>query len=150
MTSTDRERIAAMRAQGASYVAIAGALGISVNSVKSYCQRHGLGRAPESAPIQEVALTPITSPPQQEAGACEQCGSPVLRTAGRKQRRFCSDRCRMAWWSAHREQMSQKTLRQFVCGYCGMQFSRYGVAHRSFCSRACASAARRKEAAHDN
>ena len=147
MTHEEKKQIGKMRAAGMSYTRIAEALDISINSVKSYCQRHGLG----ADSIQETHSEPVlTCLPQSEATACEQCGSPVLRLAGRKRRRFCSDTCRQAWWASHRGELRHKTEHYFVCEYCGMQFSRYGVSQRRFCSRSCAASARsRRKAAHD-
>ena len=42
MTDNEKQRIAIMRSQGESYNAIAAALGLSVNSVKSFCRRSHL------------------------------------------------------------------------------------------------------------
>ena len=147
MTQEEKKQIGKMRAAGMSYARIAEALDISMNSVKSYCQRHGLG----AGSMPETHSEPvIAGPPQSEATACEQCGSPVRQEAGRKKRRFCSDACRQAWWTVHRSEMNQRAMRHFVCENCGMQFSRYGVSDRRFCSRSCAALARkRKEAGHD-
>lgn len=148
MTHEEKKQIGKMRAAGMSYTRVAEALDISVNSIKSYCRRHGLGADTVLQETQPMQAEPC--PPQSEATACEQCGSPVLQVAGRKKRRFCSDACRQAWWTAHREAMSHKAEHHFVCEYCGMQFSRYGVSKRRFCSRSCAASARvRKEVRHD-
>lgn len=148
MTQEEKKRIGKMRAAGMSYARIAETLDISVNSVKSYCRRHGLGA---DVILQETQFeTVIVCPPPNEAAACEQCGSPVWQQAGRKRRRFCSDKCRQAWWAAHQGEMNQKTMHHFVCEYCGMQFSRYGVSACRFCSRSCAAYARgRRETQHD-
>ena len=94
MTHEEKKQIGKMRAAGMSYTRIAESLDISINSVKSYCRRHGLGAdtaLQEAQPVQAEAC-----PPQSEATACEQCGSRVLQQAGRKKRRFCSDTCRQA------------------------------------------------------
>ena len=148
MTHEEKKQIERMRAAGMSYTRIAETLDISVNSIKSFCRRHGLGAdtaVQETQPVQAEAC-----PLPQEATSCEQCGSPVRQVAGRKKRRFCSDACRQAWWAAHRGEMSRKAVHHFVCEYCGIQFSRYGVSQRRFCSRSCAASARnRKEARHD-
>ena len=32
---------------------------------------------------------------------CHQCGIPIQQTVGRKQKQYCSDKCRMTWWNAH-------------------------------------------------
>lgn len=152
MTKEERKQIGIMRAAGMGYARIAAALDMSVNSVKSYCRRHGLtGDCSIPDSLSEThAGEAASGPPQYGATACEQCGSPVRQEAGRKKRRFCSDACRQAWWASHRDEMSRKAVRNFVCEYCGMQFSRYGVSDRRYCSRSCAALARRrKEADHD-
>lgn len=148
MTHEEKKQIGKMRAAGMSYIRIAKELDISINSVKSYCRRHGLGA---DRALQETQPEPVTACPlPQEATACEHCGSPVRRVAGRKRRRFCSDACRQAWWSAHRGEMSRRAMHHFVCEYCGIQFSRYGVVERRFCSKTCAAHAReQKEVHHD-
>lgn len=143
MNNIEREQIIALRAAGQSYARIADALNLSVNSVKSFCRRNALSDCTGSA------VKPIKAEAPLGATACEQCGCPVRQTPGRKHKRFCSDACRTAWWNAHRTQVCRKTMRTFCCARCGMQFSRYGVTRRSFCSRSCASAARKKEFTHD-
>ena len=148
MTHEEKKLIGKMRSAGHSYVRIAQELDISINSVKSYCRRHGLGA--DRALLETQPLQAESSPPPQKATACEQCGSPVRQEAGRKYRRFCSDTCRQAWWTVHRGEMNRRAMHHFVCEYCGMQFSRYGVTDRRFCSKTCAAHARgQKEAHHD-
>ena len=143
MNNIEREQIISLRAAGQSYARIAGALGLSVNSVKSFCRRDALRGCAGSS------KKPVKTEAPLGATACEQCGCPVRQTPGRKHKRFCSDACRTAWWNAHRTQVRRKTMRTFCCARCGMRFSRYGVTKRSFCSRSCASTARRKEFTHD-
>ena len=94
MNSIEREQIVALRAAGQSYARIAGALGLSVNSVKSFCRRNALNSG-VGKPVAQ-----IESETTQNAVSCEQCGCPVRQTPGRKHKRFCSDACRTAWWNA--------------------------------------------------
>ena len=143
MNNIEREQIIALRAAGQSYARIADALNLSVNSVKSFCRRNAMSSGVGSS------IKHIKTEAPLGATACEQCGCPVQQMPGRKRKRFCSDACRTAWWNAHRTQVRQKTMHTFCCARCGMQFSRYGVTRRSFCSRSCASTARRKEFTHD-
>lgn len=152
MTQEEKKQIGIMRAAGMGYARIAAALDMSVNSVKSYCRRHGLtgGCSIPDRLSETHAEEEASGLPQCKASACEQCGSPVRQEAGRKKRRFCSDACRQAWWASHRDKMSRKAVRHFVCENCGMPFSRYGVSDRRYCSRSCAALARRrKEEYHD-
>ena len=67
-----------MRLEGHSPTAIANGLGISVNTVKSHIRRH--------------PVIPGTLP-------CVCCGRPVLQNAGRKAKKYCSDRCRITYWN---------------------------------------------------
>ena len=143
MNNIEREQIIALRAAGQSYARIADALELSVNSVKFFCRRNALSSG-VGKPVAQ-----IESETTQNATFCEQCGQLTVQTPGRKHKRFCSDTCRTAWWNAHRTQVRRKTMHTFCCARCGMQFSRYGVTRRSFCSRSCASAARKKEFSHD-
>lgn len=143
MNNIEREQIIALRTAGQSYARIAGTLNLSVNSVKSFCRRNALSSGVGSS------IKHIKDEAPLGATSCEQCGQLTVQTPGRKHKRFCSDTCRTAWWNAHRTQVRRKTMRTFCCARCGMQFSRYGVTMRSFCSRSCASAARRKEFTHD-
>ena len=94
MTAQEKERITRLRGEGKSYGAIATLLGISASKVKSYCIRHELGGARSSVGRRTAQ------------GGCEQCGAPVQQVPGRKHKRFCSDACRMQWWSAHRDQLT--------------------------------------------
>lgn len=143
MNNIEREQIIALRAAGQSYAWIADTLNLSVNSVKSFCRRNALSGC-AGKPVAQ-----IESETTQNATFCEQCGQLTVQTPARKHKRFCSGTCRTAWWDAHRTQGCRKTMRTFCCARCGMQFSRYGVTRRSFCSRSCASAARKKEFSHD-
>ena len=75
MNDTQRQQIEKLRAEGLSYGKISDALGLSTNTIKTYCRRHGLGG---------VVATPA---PIDEAGHfCLCCGIPVVQTSGRKKR----------------------------------------------------------------
>ena len=130
MTNTQKQRIAYLRGKGDSYAAIADALGISENTVKSYCRRSNIGIGVKA----EQAAT---------VDACEGCGHPLEHTPGAKRKRFCSDKCRMMWWKAHPEAVNRKAVYRFACPACGAGFESYGNARRKYCSRACFGAARR-------
>lgn len=130
MTTAQKQRIEYLRGKGDSYTAIAADLGISENTIKSYCRRNNIGVAIKQ---ERVVST----------GVCETCGCPLTRTQGSKQKRFCSDKCRMAWWAKHPEAVNRKAVYHFVCPTCGTEFESYGNAHRRYCSRACFGLSRR-------
>lgn len=125
MTDEDMGRISSLKQQGKSAAAIAEMLDISVNTVKSYLRRH---------------------PGPEDVHACPQCGKDVLQNKGRKEKRFCSDKCRMGWWRSHQAEMNKKAYYTLVCQQCGKEFVSYGNRGRKFCSRECYGKHRRKAA----
>lgn len=130
MTTAQKERITYLRESGESYAAIAGVLGISENTVKSFCRRNGI-------------VVRTSSEDAAGSSLCDNCGEPLTHTPGKKPKRFCSDKCRMAWWNAHPEIVNRKAVYHFVCPVCGTEFESYGNARRIYCSRACSTASRR-------
>lgn len=125
MTKQQKEQIIKMRRDGFSYTRISKALGISENTVKSFCRRNNLGSAY------------IGTKGQKDGVFCRQCGIPLAQTVGVKPKRFCSDKCRMAWWNDHPEAVKRKAIYTFICSVCGREFESYGNKNRKYCSRAC-------------
>lgn len=125
MKQQQKEKIIQMRREGFSYSGISTALGISENTVKSFCRRNNLGIGyTESCALKDGVL-------------CRECGIPLAQTAGAKQKRFCSDKCRMTWWNHHPEAVNRKALYTFTCPICGRRFESYGNKNRKYCTRAC-------------
>jgi hypothetical protein len=160
ITKTTLEtRIAQLRAEGNGYKRIAGLLNMPLSTVKSICYRNGLGAvcaAAEGAILEKSESAASESPtlptasvlsvsgeyphPQQseeDPSACRQCGSHIDQTPGRKVKRFCSSRCRMKWWHAHRAQMNRRTAHPSKCAGCGILFDNYGHSGQKYCSRSC-------------
>lgn len=118
MTDAERKQIDQLNAAGLGYRRIATMIGISDNTVKSYLRR-------------KTTLAP-------SAGhRCRNCGQPVPQTPHKKEKRYCSDKCRMAWWKAHTTQMQRKAFYQITCQHCGKVFEVYGNPSRKYCSRNC-------------
>lgn len=111
-----------LRQEGYGYVRIAQMLGLSENSVKSFCRRHPL---------------PADDSHKQAEGVCPQCKAKVD-----SRRRFCSDACRAAWWNAHREHPNGKGQIRFICQYCKKPFAGYPAQNPKYCCHACYIAAR--------
>lgn len=86
MKKEDMIAIGNMRLQGKSAGVIADALGLSVNTVKSYLRRHP-----------DMGCTHF----------CPQCGKPVMQAEGRKEKKFCSDQCRSRWWNSHPSEINK-------------------------------------------
>ena len=68
------------------------------------------------------------------------------QTPHRKEKKFCSDRCRLRWWNEHPERITHRVVQTKTCLYCGAEF----VAHRNekqkYCSRKCYNLARKPAA----
>ena len=124
MTSEEKKRIEYLQSQGLGYKRIASTLGLPVNGVKSFCRRHP------------------AKPPAE--GACPMCGVALVQIPHRKPKKFCSDKCRMAWWNSHQELVTRKAIYHLVCTHCGQPFESYGNQKRKYCSRRCYDDARRK------
>ena len=123
MTQKQITMIAALRQQDMSMARIAEAVGLSINTVKSWCRRH---------PIEE-----------NKTNICQHCGAPVRQLPHRKKKRFCSDRCRLAWWSEHPEARKPGVKYTHICRYCGAAFETNRI-NGSYCSVDCFAKARKK------
>lgn len=128
MTDGQKDRIRQMKADGFGYIKIARELGLSENTVKSFCRRKGLNGTAEDV----VALSL-----DGDKGVCQCCGADVMQNPGRKAKKFCSDKCRNAWWNSHQDRVKRKAHYEFVCAYCKKAFTAYGNAGRKYCSHAC-------------
>ncbi len=120
MTNAQKQQIITLRKQGYGYIKIGQMLGISNNTVRSFCRRNILDRD---------TLTNTVM--------CKQCGKPIKRASGRKPKKFCSDACRVLWWNKHLDCVKRKAIYEFTCANCGHPFSAYGNKGRKYCSQAC-------------
>ncbi len=128
MTEYEKRQITNMREKNMPFSTIADSLSLSINTVKSYCQRYG--------------ITPY------KPGKCKNCGTDIVLRKNCKPRQFCSDKCRTEWWSKHGRY--EKTVYRLTCVACGTEFECRGNRKQKYCSRACYAAARiRKAVAND-
>ncbi len=124
MTDKEKKRMCFLRSEGFGYGTIAKKLGISENTVKSFCLRNGLTG---------VASKPVIT-------ACRYCGKELTQEEGRpiRARKFCSEECRRAWWKAHPELLCNKVFDIRICNYCGKKFKVYaGNRERKYCCHHC-------------
>ena len=127
MTTAQREQILFLRGKGESYGAIADTMHLPKYTVKSYCRRN------------YIIQTPATEGGQ--SSFCDHCGQPLIQTPGAKNKRFCSDQCRMQWWYKHSDEMQRSIVYHFTCPICGKEFISNNP-KRVYCSRACFGIAR--------
>ena len=123
MTSEQKEQIMRLRGKGRGYTEIAKSLGISKNTVKSFCRRNKDSQSADER--------------QDFPGCCRECGKLLVQKEHTKRRIFCSATCRKAWWKAHPERLHRKAVYHFRCAGCGKPFSAYGNSKRKFCTHAC-------------
>jgi endogenous inhibitor of DNA gyrase (YacG/DUF329 family) len=110
-----------MRGKGATYATIAAEIGVSENTVKSHCLRQGIASTYE---------------------VCPECGNRIEQPEKRKAKRFCTEKCRVSWWTKNPEARNYKAVYNYECPQCKEPFTAYGNAKRKYCSRKCAVAAR--------
>ncbi len=117
MTNLEKNKITELRKQGLGYRKISRIVGISENTVKSFCSR--------------------TKNSDKGKDVCKECGKPLIQTKGVKRKIFCSGQCRMKWWNNHKELLNRKKIREYICPCCGKTFSVYGNVKRKYCSYDC-------------
>jgi len=125
MNQQQKDAIHELRAKGQSYTKIADMLGISENTIQSYCRRNKLGglAQPDTEPV--------------IGSFCKRCGAPIKQTQGKKPRQYCSDQCRMLWWNSHPEMVDRRIAKSTICQKCGNSFDSYGSRIRKYCSLSC-------------
>ena len=116
MRAQDRIAIDNMRLDGRSAADIALALRLSPNTVRSHIRRH---------------------PEIPNTRRCSTCGNAVLQKTGRREKKFCSDACRMMWWNSHPQEVNRKAYYSLICNHCGKEFESYGNKNRKYCCREC-------------
>lgn len=125
MTDQQREKIIKLRRLNYGYKTIANKLGIPVDTVKSYCKRHNI----------------IKGFPQSDSYAaehfCMQCGNSIIQDPKRKEKKFCSDACRIKWWNSHSDLIKTKTGHSVICAYCRKEFYVNKQSNRKYCSHSC-------------
>lgn len=126
MNDAQREQIRQLRGEGHSYKKISRVLGISENTIKTFCRRNRLGGVVQ----QSVAI-------KKDGYFCLCCGVPVIQMEGRKEKKFCSDRCRNKWWNSHLDRVNRKANYEFICPCCKKSFTAYGNKNRKYCSHTC-------------
>lgn len=127
MNDLQRENIIKLRESGVSYSKIAGALGISINTIKSFCRRNNLGNG--TIETKEDTILNLIF--------CKECGKELTQTPGKKPMKFCSNDCRVKWWNAHPEMVNKKAIYSYTCINCGSPFTAYGNSKRKYCSHSC-------------
>ena len=117
MTLEEKQKIYSLKKEGYGYKKIAGDLGMSVSSVKSFLIRNPL----------DTDLI----------GTCKRCGMTIQSIKGKKRKQFCCDRCRWDWWNSHIKEVNKKAFYTLTCKHCGKEFTAYGNQKRVYCCHDC-------------
>ena len=128
MTDALRTRIIQLRREGLGYTAIGKELGISRDTVKSFCRRNGLAGK---------AMKIERSDKQPKEGFCRECEKEIHQRQGVKKKIFCCRKCREKWWHEHPGHIRKRAVYTFICAGCGKDFTAYGNSHRKYCSHEC-------------
>ena len=117
MTKEQKILVLHYREQHMTYRQIGEKLGLSPDTVKTFCRRK---RAQSERTEESVQAQ------------CRNCGAPVHPLPGRRERLFCSPACRTVYWRKHN--LLGKDPR--YCAGCGALLTG-GSASRKYCSHAC-------------
>lgn len=132
MTEAQANQIVELRMKGVGYKSIGTAVGLSRDIVRNYCKSHNLmGYA--SALSKNIRM-------QMERGeVCMYCGGDIRQPQTGRPRKFCSEKCRRAWWKSHPEQVKKSAEASYecTCANCGKNFISYGNKNRKYCSHDC-------------
>lgn len=123
MNEREKYQIKALRNQGLGYIKIAQRVGLSVNTVKSFCKRNSLEKVKPKLEINETK--------------CEECGKTVIQRKGIRFKRFCCDKCRNSWWARNKDKVNYKNVQTLVCPACNKEFTAVGNKQRKYCCHDC-------------
>lgn len=131
MNNKQRQQIQTLRFEGMIYTEIGRALGLSLNTVKSFCRRKGI------KPRVQDSVERFGAAERAGVYFCAQCGKQLETALRTKPRRFCSDQCRHGWRNKHRDHMRRKAIYYLSCAYCKSDFESYGNKRRTYCCHEC-------------
>ena len=121
MTTDEKQMILKLRGEGLGYKSIANTLKMPLGTIKTFCRRNGINGYGKE--INE--------------GKCLCCGIVVEQNPKRKQKKFCSDKCRSKWWNEHQEKIDKKAYHHKVCPCCNKEFEVYSTNSKKYCSHDC-------------
>lgn len=115
-----------MRIQGIGYKKIAKTMKLPESTVSAFCRRNGLSSKEVSCGSQSRNIS-----------VCNNCGEILKHSETGRERKFCSDTCRMQWWNDHLDLVNRKAYYSIVCQNCGRIFQSYGNRDRKYCCKKC-------------
>lgn len=129
MTNNEKDMIRELRMQGLGYGKVAERMGLNLETVKSFCRRHGLcGEGKTLAGLPDAKFKYVY---------CKNCGTEIKQKPKRKKKLFCCDACRNHWWKEHPYMINRKAYYDFTCPNCRKEFRTYGNSKRKYCCHEC-------------
>ena len=135
MTVLQKNDILRLYYDGMNYNEIAETLGIPKNTVKTFYWRNKKSE-------NDLSDNSGIKIKNNIANQCAHCNKPLEQKQKQKPRRFCSDACRLAWWSKNRSNLNRKSVYSLICAHCENGFDSYGNKNRKYCRHECYIAAR--------
>lgn len=132
MTEYEKEQIYKLRHQGMGYKAIGTALGLSRDTVRSFCKRNSLDGEGEVVKLNIEVM-------KEKELSCLNCRQLLRVKAKGRPRKYCSETCRRKWWNENKDKSVQgeEAVYKFKCLHCRKEFSVYGNKERKYCSHDC-------------
>lgn len=132
MTDYEREQIYELRRKGMGYKAIGTAIGLSRDTVRSFCKRNNLDGNGEVVKLNIEVM-------KDKELLCQNCGQLIKVKAKGRPRKYCSNTCRRAWWNKNQRKAkrNETAVYKYNCLHCKKNFSSYGNKKRKYCSHDC-------------
>ena len=115
MTIDEKSRVLKLKENGLGYKAISKKLNLPINTVKSILRRENNAKVCK----------------------CKHCGKELKLTAGKKEKKYCDNKCRMRYWYENRYLLNTTIKYEVECECCKKKFTFYGYSGRKYCSRKC-------------
>ena len=122
LTKAQKRKIQVLRAKGYGFRRISESTNIAENTVKYFLR---------------------ITPENKTYINCKNCGKEALCIPGYKKKVFCSDSCRMVWWSKNQKEINHK-LFNHICKACGKEFTSFRK-DSVVCSKQCTAVLKRKD-----
>jgi len=132
LTDNQRKQIFNLRALGIGYKTIADKIGLSKDTIKSFCKRNNINGPGEIVKLNFQVM-------QDKKTACPCCGKNFnIKSVGRP-KRFCSEECRRKWWKENpdKRKMRATAIYKLTCNNCNKEFKSYGNKNKKYCSKDC-------------
>lgn len=120
MCDSKNKEIIELRKKGLSLKEIATMLNVPIGTVKSYCSRNQ-----------------IISAKEMYGSVCLNCGKELINVPHHKNKKFCSDKCRLSWWGKNRDKLHIKNKIREICPICNKEFYRPTYKIKKYCCREC-------------